>query len=121
LLSDPIEILGEQDPGSDWLSDSLLVNKPELTSGSLPLLPFSPPLKIILHLSSPPSDKLLLSNSIEACKTAFMGSVKEADFVRWGNVKRVTGLRRGEQDGLWESVKTSEFTLLLNLTARVGI
>jgi autophagy-related protein 5 len=68
-----------------------------------------PALTLILHLSTPPSDKLLLSNSLEACKTAFMGAVKEADFVRWGSVKRVTGLRRGEQDALWDGIRQSSF------------
>ena len=84
----------------------------DLTLAPCPLPPHlrrdRPPLKLVLHLTSPPTDKLILSNSVESCKTAFMGSVKEGDFVRWGNVKRVTGLRRGEQDGLWEGVKTSE-------------
>ena len=63
------------------------------------------PLKLILHLASPPTDKLLLSPSAEACKQAFMGQLKEADFMRWGNTKRMTGLRKAEQDGMWEGVK----------------
>ncbi|KAL7412232.1 autophagy protein Apg5-domain-containing protein [Mrakia frigida] len=100
------------------LYDHSLINSPSTSSAPFPP-PLPPPLKIILHLSSPPSDKLLLSNSIEACKTAFMGSVKEADFVRWGNVKRVTGLRRGEQDGLWESVKTNDFDLHSRVSLRL--
>lgn len=70
--------------------------------------PSSLTLELILHLSSPPTDKLLLANSAEACKTAFMSAIKEADFIRWGNVRRVTGLRRGEQDALWEAVRQSE-------------
>jgi autophagy-related protein 5 len=34
-----------------------------------------------------------------------MGQLKEADFMRWGSTKRVTGLRKAEQDGMWEGVK----------------
>lgn len=34
-----------------------------------------------------------------------MGQVKEADFLRWGNTKRVTGLRKQEQDGIWEGLR----------------
>jgi len=34
-----------------------------------------------------------------------MGQLKEADFMRWGNTKRMTGLRKAEQDGMWEGVK----------------
>lgn len=47
----------------------------------------------------------MLAPSPEACKQAFMGQLKEADFIRWGNTKRITGLRKAEQDGLWESIK----------------
>lgn len=68
----------------------------------------STPLRLILHLASPPTDKLLLSPSPEACKQAFMGQLKEADFIRWGNTKRMTGLRKAEQDGIWEGVKERE-------------
>jgi len=67
------------------------------------------PLQLILHLASPPTDKLLLSPSAEACKQAFMGQLKEADFMRWGNTKRMTGLRKAEQDGMWEGVKEHNF------------
>lgn len=69
------------------------------------------PLRLILHLASPPTDKLLLSPSAEACKQAFMGQLKEADFIRWGNTKRMTGLRKAEQDGLWEGIRDRERNL----------
>jgi hypothetical protein len=59
----------------------------------------------MLHLASPPTDKLLLSPSAESCKQAFMAQLKEADFIRWGNTKRMTSLRKVEQDGMWEGVK----------------
>lgn len=67
------------------------------------------PLKLILHLASPPTEKLLLPPSAEACKQAFMGQLKEADFIRWGNTKRVTGLRKAEQDGMWEGIREHNF------------
>lgn len=34
-----------------------------------------------------------------------MGQLKEADFIRWGNTKRMTGLRKQDQDGIWEGIK----------------
>ncbi|KAJ7925156.1 autophagy protein Apg5-domain-containing protein [Mycena leptocephala] len=67
------------------------------------------PLRLILHLASPPTDKLLLSPSAESCKQAFMGQLKEADFIRWGNTKRITSLRKVDQDGLWEGIKEHNF------------
>jgi len=82
------------------------------------------PFRITLHLAAPPTDKLLLGPSVESCKQAFMGQLKEADFLRsvlprrascshltdrldlsWGSTKRVTGLRKPEQDGLWDGVR----------------
>ena len=62
-------------------------------------------MKLILHLASPPTEKLLLSPSAESCKQAFMGQLKEADFIRWGNTKRMTSLRKPDQDGIWEGIK----------------
>lgn len=69
------------------------------------------PLKMILHLASPPTEKLLLPPTAESCKQAFMGQLKEADFIRWGNTKRMTGLRKAEQDGIWEGIKERESCL----------
>jgi len=66
------------------------------------------PLRLILHLAAPPTDKILSSPSVEACKQAFMGQIKEADFLRWGNTKRVTGLRKQEQDGIWDGLRDSK-------------
>lgn len=34
-----------------------------------------------------------------------MGQLKEADFIRWGSTKRITSLRKAEQDGIWEGIK----------------
>jgi hypothetical protein len=48
-----------------------------------------------------------------------MGQLKEADFMRWGNTKRMTGLRKAEQDGMWEGVK--ERALVPSFMGVVGI
>ncbi|KAJ7712780.1 autophagy protein Apg5-domain-containing protein [Mycena maculata] len=77
------------------------------------------PLRLILHLASPPTDKLLLSPSAESCKQAFMGQLKEADFIRWGNTKRITGLRKVDQDGLWEGIKEHNFDDYWRVAAKV--
>jgi len=77
------------------------------------------PLRLILHLASPPTDKLLLSPSIEACKQAFMGQLKEADFLRWGNTKRLTGLRQADQDGVWEGIKEHNFDDYWRIAAKI--
>ncbi|TFK44597.1 autophagy protein Apg5-domain-containing protein [Crucibulum laeve] len=79
----------------------------------------STPLRLILHLASPPTEKLLLSPSAESCKQAFMGQLKEADFIRWGNTKRITGLRKAEQDGLWEGIKDHNFDDFWRVASKV--
>ena len=38
-----------------------------------------------------------------------MGQLKEGDFVRWGNTKRVTALRKADQDGIWDGVRDHNF------------
>jgi len=66
------------------------------------------PMRLILHLAAPPNDKLFLSPTIESCKQAFMNQLKEADFIRWGNTKRMISLRKADQDGLWEGIRERE-------------
>jgi len=77
------------------------------------------PLRLVLHLAAPPTDKLLIAPSIEACKQAFMGQLKEADFLRWGNTKRMTGLRGAEQDGIWEGIKDHNFEEYWKIAAKI--
>jgi len=62
------------------------------------------PLKLRLHLSNPPHEKLNLPNNPEQCRTQWVNQVKEADFVRWRNTSRSTGLRRGEFDAGWDGI-----------------
>ncbi|KAF8972961.1 autophagy protein Apg5-domain-containing protein [Flammula alnicola] len=78
-------------------------------SPSAPSTSMSTPMRLILHLAAPPSDKLFLSPTVDACKQAFMNQLKEADFIRWGNTRRMTGLRKVDQDGLWEGIREHSF------------
>jgi len=54
----------------------------------------------------------MLSNTVEACKTQFVNQVKEGDFVRWGNTKRVTGLRRADLEAGWDGLVQGEWFVL---------
>ena len=71
------------------------------------------PLRMILHLAAPPPDKIFQNMTSETCKQAFMGQIKEADFLRWGTTKRVTGLRKAEQDGMWEALKERRYLSII--------
>jgi autophagy-related protein 5 len=52
-----------------------------------------------------------MAPSLESCKANFMSQIKEADFVRWGSVRRITSLRKMDQDALWEGVIESELLI----------
>ncbi|KAG6862284.1 hypothetical protein C0995_015981 [Termitomyces sp. Mi166 len=77
------------------------------------------PMRLVLHLASPPTEKLLQSPSAEACKLAFIGQLKEADFIRWGNTKRMTGLRKVDQDGIWEGIRDHNFDHYWRVASKV--
>jgi len=77
------------------------------------------PLRLVLHLASPPNDKLLLVPNAETCKQAFMGQLKEADFIRWGNTKRMTSMRKADQDGIWEGIKEHNFDDFWRIASKV--
>jgi len=77
------------------------------------------PMRLVLHLASAPTEKLLQSPSAESCKQAFMGQLKEADFIRWGNTKRMTGLRKIDQDGIWEGIKEHNFDHYWRVASKV--
>jgi len=68
---------------------------------------------------SPPADKLNVPGGIESCKSQFVNQVKEADFVRWGNTKRVTGLRRGDLEAGWDGVVSHDFDLHARMASRI--
>uniref|UniRef100_A0A0K3CGS2 BY PROTMAP: gi/342321646/gb/EGU13578.1/ Autophagy protein 5 [Rhodotorula glutinis ATCC 204091] n=1 Tax=Rhodotorula toruloides TaxID=5286 RepID=A0A0K3CGS2_RHOTO len=77
------------------------------------------PWKITLHLRDPPSDVLVVSNKIEDARVGFMAMVKEADYVRSGNTKRVMNLRKEQQDGLWEGVVQNGFDKYWSVGSRL--
>lgn len=62
------------------------------------------PLRLLLHLHNPPTDKLNMSNTHEQCRTQWVNQVKEADFVRWRNTSKSTGMRKAESDAGWDGV-----------------
>ncbi|ODN82308.1 hypothetical protein L202_02587 [Cryptococcus amylolentus CBS 6039] len=81
---------------------------PLVAQASLP--PASPPiLRLILHLSKPPADKLLMPNDLATCKSQWLNQVKEADFVRWRNTSRVTNLRKVDLEAGWDGIVLGEY------------
>lgn len=72
-----------------------------------------------MHTSSPPADKLPISAGVESAQTHFVAQVKEADFVRWGNTKRVTSLRRADLEAGWEGVVANDYDLHSRLSSRI--
>lgn len=106
--------------GSDAAYASSRRRREASPSRTSPFLPHPPPipwsitlrLKDLPHakLPSPTSNPTLASTDnvvlalVESSKQAYMGMLKEADFVRNGNTKKVNNLRRPEQDGIWDAL-----------------
>lgn len=80
-------------------------------------LPWSVTLKLAADDKSerPTSDQLHPPPTAELCKTHFMSMLKEADFVHYGSTKRVTNLRRQEQDSLWDAIVECTFSLFFSM------
>ncbi|PWN45900.1 hypothetical protein IE81DRAFT_129854 [Ceraceosorus guamensis] len=58
-------------------------------------------------------------NTVELAKASFMSMVKEADFVRWGSTRRVTNLRKADQDNLWTGVVSHNFELYSSIASKL--
>ncbi|KAG6813647.1 hypothetical protein H0H92_008884 [Tricholoma furcatifolium] len=97
----------------------LIYDNHSISMSVRPSNPQFTPMRLVLHLASPPTEKLLASPSADACKLAFMGQLKEADFIRWGNTKRMTGLRKADQDGLWEGIRDHNFDNYWRVASKV--
>ena len=76
------------------------ISRPCLPSSSTA----SQPLRLLLHLTNPPNDRLLMPNTIESCKTQFVNQVRQADFVRWRNTNKVTNMRKPDLDAGWDGI-----------------
>ncbi|WVR04583.1 hypothetical protein IAU60_001591 [Kwoniella sp. DSM 27419] len=76
-------------------------------------------LNLLLHLSNPPADKLLMPNNVETCKNRWLNEVKEADFVRWRNTSRVTNLRKADLEAGWDGIVQDDYDLYLRMASRI--
>jgi autophagy-related protein 5 len=77
------------------------------------------PWSITLRIGAIPMEKLHSVPGVSNCRSSFMSMVKEADFVRHGSTKRVTNLRRTEQDALWEGVMQHDFDVYWSVAEKV--
>ncbi|PWN87026.1 hypothetical protein FA10DRAFT_269630 [Acaromyces ingoldii] len=83
--------------------------------------PQGPPIpwRLTLRLRNPPLDKLHSTAGLASCRASFMSMLKEADFVRYGSTKRVTNLRKSDQDQLWDGVVQHDFDLYWAVAAKL--
>ncbi|TNY20575.1 autophagy protein 5, partial [Rhodotorula diobovata] len=77
------------------------------------------PWRVTLHLRDPPTEQLLVSNRVDDARAGYMAMVKEADYVRWGNTKRVTNLRKEQQDNLWEGVVQNDYDKFWHVASKL--
>lgn len=99
-------------------SDASSSTSPSLAAYST-ATPENTPLRLILHLTGAPADKLLVPPGVEATKTHFVAQVKEADFVRWGNTKKVTSLRRADLEAGWDGVAAGDYEMHTRMASRI--
>jgi autophagy-related protein 5 len=77
------------------------------------------PWRLTLRIGNAPLEKIHSAPGLGNCRTSFMSMLKEADFVRWGSTKRVTNLRKTEQDALWEGVVSHNFELYWSVASKI--
>lgn len=88
---------GRHDISRRGLSNVYVTSKPPI------------PWRLSLRIGTSPTDKVNSTASLDQCRASFMSMIKEADFVRFGSTKRVTNLRKAEQDAMWEGVMEHDF------------
>ncbi|KAI9492838.1 autophagy protein Apg5-domain-containing protein [Zychaea mexicana] len=67
------------------------------------------PWHITVHFQNFPTDKLLMTPSVEATQNMFMSMVKQADFIRHGSTKRVMNLSKNDQSQLWQALSLDRY------------
>ncbi|KAI8593535.1 autophagy protein Apg5-domain-containing protein [Geranomyces variabilis] len=85
--------------------------------------PIAPlPWHVTVRFLNFPADKLLRGHTesmLSMTSDAFMSMVKEADFMRNGNIKKVMGLSMQDQTQLWESFAAHRFRDFWNVNAQL--
>lgn len=64
----------------------------------------SVPWNVTVHVSSFPEEDLLRLSGLEAVKSGFMSTLKEANYLKHGDGTKVMGLSRVDQDNLWHTI-----------------
>lgn len=94
--------------GRHWPLDLIhlhsVISTPFPMAGAGPSNPSPRPLKLLLHLSNPPHDKLMMPSSVDNCKTQWLNQLREADFVKYRNTARVTAMRKADLDAGWDGL-----------------
>ncbi|CEP15672.1 hypothetical protein [Parasitella parasitica] len=68
------------------------------------------PWNITLHFKGLPSDSILLNPTPETMQDMFMSMIKEADFLRNGNIKKVMNLSKRDTTQLWDSLSSDRYS-----------
>ena len=66
------------------------------------------PWNVTVHVSSFPEEELLRLSGLQAVKSNFMSSLKEANYLKHGDGSKVMGLSRVDQDNLWHTIGSDE-------------
>ncbi|KAI9818033.1 MAG: autophagy protein 5 [Pycnora praestabilis] len=70
------------------------------------------PWRLVLHFTEWPEEQLVrLDVAGKVVEDAFINSVKEADFIRFGTAKGIMSLSKDDSNQLWEAVKAHDLPL----------
>ncbi|KAI9474289.1 MAG: autophagy protein 5 [Benjaminiella poitrasii] len=67
------------------------------------------PWLLTLHFKNLPTNDILLKPTPETMQDMFMSMMKEADFLRYGNTKKVMNLSKHDSTQLWQSLVSGRF------------
>lgn len=67
------------------------------------------PWNVTLHFKDLPSNSILLKPTPEIMQDMFMSMIKEADFLRNGNIKKVMNLSKRDTTQLWDSLASDRY------------
>ncbi|KAI8642603.1 autophagy related 5-like protein [Parasitella parasitica] len=67
------------------------------------------PWNVTMHFKDLPSDSILLKPTPETMQDMFMSMIKEADFLRNGNIKKVMNLSKRDTAQLWHSLVSDRY------------
>ncbi|ORX82717.1 APG5-domain-containing protein [Anaeromyces robustus] len=79
------------------------------------------PWEITVHFSNYPNNKLINIKDLDTLKDSYLTTLKESDYMRYGNANRVMCLSLDDQSTLWNSLCNLNFKNFWNINSKLLI